>query len=144
MYYKMSDKVKDIDIKNDTYYFFDDIININIFHPNNIKIDERSYKNVLIYYIGCVTIKDLKYVKINSVNLLYLIFIKVNGYIEEINKIKYLKLVPTNVICKIKIFFIFLVFLSITTALLMPVSICCYMIKYKANQKHYITVLHHK
>ena len=92
----MSDKVKDIDIKNDTYYFFDDIININIFHPNNIKIDERSYKNVLIYYIGCVTIKDLKYVKINSVNLLYLIFIKVNGYIEEINKIKYLKLVPTN------------------------------------------------
>ena len=95
MYYKMSDKVKDIDIKNDTYYFFDDIININIFHPNNIKIDERSYKNVLIYYIGCVTIKDL-YVKINSVNLLYLIFIKVNGYIEEINKIKYLKLVPTN------------------------------------------------
>ena len=99
----MSDKVKDIDIKNDTYYFFDDIININIFHPNNIKMDERSYKNVLIYYIGCVTIKDLKYVKINSVNLLYLIFIKVNGYIEEINKIKYLKLVPTNVICKIKI-----------------------------------------
>ena len=92
----MSDKVKDIDIKNDTYYFFDDIININIFHPNSIKIDERSYKNVLIYYIGCVTIKDLKYVKINSVNLLYLIFIKVNGYIEEINKIKYLKLVPTN------------------------------------------------
>ena len=95
MYYKMSDKVKDIDIKNDTYYFFDDIININTFHPNNIKIDERSYKNVLIYYNGCVTIKDL-YVKINSVNLLYLIFIKVNGYIEEINKIKYLKLVPTN------------------------------------------------
>ena len=66
MYYKMSDKVKDIDIKNDTYYFFDDIININIFHPNNIKIDERSYKNVLISYIGCVTIKDLKHVKINS------------------------------------------------------------------------------
>ena len=92
----MSDKVKDIDIKNDTYYFFDDIININIFHPNNIKIDERSYKNVLIYYTGCVTIKYLRYVKINSVNLLYLIFIKLNGYIEEINKIKYLKLVPTN------------------------------------------------
>ena len=92
----MSNKVKDIDIKNDTYYFFNDIINVKLFHPNNIKIDERSYKNVLIYYTGCVTIKYLRYVKINSVNLLYLIFIKLNGYIEEINKIKYLKLVPTN------------------------------------------------
>ena len=43
-----------------------------------------------------VMIKDLKYVKINSVILLYLIFSKVNGYFEEINKNKYLTLVPTN------------------------------------------------
>ena len=41
-------------------------------------------------------IKDSKYVKINSVNLLYLIFSKVNGYFAEINKNKYLTLVPTN------------------------------------------------
>ena len=41
-------------------------------------------------------IKDLKYLKINSVNLLYLIFSKVNGYFEEINKSKYLTLVHTN------------------------------------------------
>ena len=40
--------------------------------------------------------KDLKYVKINSVNSLYLIFSKVNGCIEEINKNKYLTRVPTN------------------------------------------------
>ena len=50
----------------------------------------------LIYYIGYVTIKDLKYVKINSVNPSYLIFSKVNGYFEEINKSKYLTLVPSN------------------------------------------------
>ena len=31
--------VKDINIKNHTYYFFNDIMNINIFGPNNIKID---------------------------------------------------------------------------------------------------------
>ena len=43
-----------------------------------------------------MTIKDSKYVKINSVNPLYLIFNKVNGYFEEINKSKYLTLVPTN------------------------------------------------
>ena len=90
----MSNKVKDIDIKNHTYYFFTDI-NIKNFDPNNIKIDEKSYKNIVIYCIGYVTIKDLKYVKINSVNPLYLIFGKVNGYFKKINKSKYLMLVPT-------------------------------------------------
>ena len=36
--------------------------------PNNIKIDEKSQKNIPIYYIGYVTIKDSKSIKINSVN----------------------------------------------------------------------------
>ena len=67
---------------------FDEIINIKNFDPKKIKIDEKSYKNVLIYYDGYVTIKDLKYVKINSVNPLYLIIDKVNGYFEEINERK--------------------------------------------------------
>ena len=92
----MSSNVKDINIKNRTYYFFNDIINIENFGPNNIKIDEKLYKNILIYYVGYVTIKDLKYVKIYSVNPLYLIFGKVKGYFEEINGNKYLTLVPTN------------------------------------------------
>ena len=70
----MSNKAKDISIKNHTYYFFDDIINIKNFNPNNVKIDEKSYKNILIYYIGYVTIKDSKYVKINSVNPLHILF----------------------------------------------------------------------
>ena len=42
--------------------------------------------DIPIYYIGYVTIKDLKYVKINGVNPLYLNFSKVNGYFEEINQ----------------------------------------------------------
>ena len=92
----MSNKVKDIDIKNHTYYFFNDIINIKNFDPNNIKIVEKSYKHIRIYYIGNATIKDLKYVKINSVNPLYLIFNKVNEYFQEIKGNKYLTLVPTN------------------------------------------------
>ena len=92
----MSNKVKDIDKKNRTYYFFNDIINIKNFDPNNIKIDEKSYKYVLIYYIGYPTIKDLKYRKIYSVNPLYLIFRNVNGFFEEINKSNYLTLVPTD------------------------------------------------
>ena len=45
----MSYKVKDIDIKNRIYYFFNDIINIKNFDPSNIKLDEKSNKNILIY-----------------------------------------------------------------------------------------------
>ena len=62
----MSNKIKDINIKNHVYCFFDDIININNFDPNKIKIDENSYKNIFIYFITYVTIKDLKYIKINK------------------------------------------------------------------------------
>ena len=69
----MSNKFKDISTKNHTYYFFDDVINIKIFDSNNIKIHENSNKNILIYYIGYVTIKDSRYVKTYSVNPLYLI-----------------------------------------------------------------------
>ena len=90
----MSNKIKDIDIKNCTYYFFNDIIYIENFSPNNIKIDEKSCKNILIYNIGYLKIKE--YVKIYSVNCLYPIFRNVNGYFEEVNKSKYLKLVRTN------------------------------------------------
>ena len=54
----MSNNVKDINIKNHTYYFFDDIINIKVFDLNNIKIDEKLYKKILIYYIAYITIKD--------------------------------------------------------------------------------------
>ena len=68
----MSNKVTDINIKSRTYYFFNDIISIENFDVNNIKIDEKSYKNILTYYIGYVTIK--KELKIYSVNPLYHIF----------------------------------------------------------------------
>ena len=66
----MSNKVKYIDIKTSTYYFFHDIISIENFDLNNIKIDEKSHKIILIYYIGFVRFKDFKHIKINSVNLL--------------------------------------------------------------------------
>ena len=93
----MSNKVKDIDKTNHTFYFFDDIINIKNFDLNNIRIDKKaSYKKILIYYIGYVTIKDLKYIKMNRVNPLYLIFNEVNGYFQKTNGNKYLTLVLIN------------------------------------------------
>ena len=44
----MSNKVKDINVNDHIYYFFNDVINIKNFDPNNIKIDEKTYKNILI------------------------------------------------------------------------------------------------
>ena len=72
----MSNKVKDISIKMHAYYFFNDVINIKNFDSSNIKIAEKSYKNILTYYIGYLTIKYSQYVKINSVIALYLIIEK--------------------------------------------------------------------
>ena len=82
-----------MDIKNHTYYFFDDI---KFFDPIKIKIHEKSFENILIYYIRQVMIKDLKCVKINIVNPLYLSINKGNGCFEEISENKYLTLVPNN------------------------------------------------
>ena len=45
-------RVKEINIKNHTHYFLDDIINIKKFEPNRIKVDKKSYKSIFIYYVG--------------------------------------------------------------------------------------------
>ena len=66
------------------------MINIKDFDPNLLKIDQKSYKNIDIYYIGYITVKYFYYVKIYSVNPLYLIISEVDGYIKEKNGSKYL------------------------------------------------------
>ena len=81
--------IKEINIKSRTYYFFDDLINIKDFDPNLLKIDKKSYKNIDIYYIGYITIKDSYCIKLNSVNPLYLIISEADGYIKEKNGSKY-------------------------------------------------------
>ena len=84
-------KVKQIEIKNWTYYFYNDIINIEEFDSNLLKIDKKSYKDIDIYYIGYITIKKIGDCEnIYSVNPLYLIIGKVDGHIEEKNGSKYL------------------------------------------------------
>ena len=62
------------------------MINIKDLDRNRIKIDEKSYKISLIYYIGYVTFNNLRCVKINSVNPLYQYTGKIIGYFEEINE----------------------------------------------------------
>ena len=72
-------RVREISIKNRTYYLFNDIINFKNLDPNNFKIDKKSHKNILIYYIG--------YVAPNSFKPLYLIINNTNGYIGESNEL---------------------------------------------------------
>ena len=95
--------IKEINIKYRTYYFFDGMINIKDFDSNLLKIDKKSYKNIDIYYIGYITMKDYDYVKITNVNPLYLIIDKVDEYIKEkMNKNKEVLTKYTEIWDKIK------------------------------------------
>ena len=84
-------KVKQIEIKNRTYYFYNDMINLKNFDSNLLKIDEKHYKEINIYYIGYITIKKIDDCEsIYSVNPLHLQVNYANGYFEEKNGNKYL------------------------------------------------------
>ena len=83
--------VKQIDIKNRTYYFYNDITNINKFDSNLLKIDKKSHKDIGIYNIGHITSKRIDdYENIYGVSPLYLIINHTSGYIEEKEMNKYL------------------------------------------------------
>ena len=83
--------IKEINIKNRTYHFYNDIIDIKTFDSNNLKLDKKAYKDLDIYNIGYVTIKKIgSGYDVNSVNPLYLRINNVNGYTEETNEYKYL------------------------------------------------------
>ena len=53
----MAEDVETITIKKRTYYFFDDMVNLNNFYSNLLKIDKMLCKDIDIYYIGYMTIK---------------------------------------------------------------------------------------
>ena len=56
--------VKQIDIKNRTYYFYNDMIDIKTFDSDLLKIDKKSYKDIGIYNIGYIQLKKLMIMKI--------------------------------------------------------------------------------
>ena len=59
------------------------MVNIKYFDANLLKIDKKSYENIDIYHIGYITMKNSDYIKINSVNPLYIIIGEEDGYIEK-------------------------------------------------------------
>ena len=84
-------EVKQISIKNRTYYSYNNIIDLKDFDLNLIKIDKNSYKNIDIYYIGYITIKKIDdYESIYSLDPLYLRINHASRYIEEKSRNKYL------------------------------------------------------
>ena len=73
-------QVKELNVKNPTYYFFD-MINIKSFHSNLLKIDKKLHKYIDIYYIGYITIKKFSGCEnIHIVNPLYLIIHSATRY----------------------------------------------------------------
>ena len=85
-------EVKQIDIENRTYYFYNDIIDLKNFQSNLLKIDKKPYKDIDIYNMGYITIKknDDCENTCECVNPLYLRINYANGYIEEKGVNKYL------------------------------------------------------
>ena len=84
-------KVKQAEIKNWTYYLYNDIINFKNFESNLLEIDKKHYQGIDIYYIGYITIKKIGDCEnIHSVNPLYLPVNHASGYIEEKNGNEYL------------------------------------------------------
>ena len=84
---------KQINIKNRTYYFYNDQINLKDFDARLLKVDKKDYNEIDIYYIGYVTVKKIANCNnINSVNPLYLMINEMIGHFEEKNGNKYLVL----------------------------------------------------
>ena len=77
---------KQINIKNRTYYVYNDQIDLKDFDPRLLKIDKKDYNQIGIYYIGYVNIKKIAdYNNVNSANPLYLMINEMIGHFEEKN-----------------------------------------------------------
>ena len=76
--------LKELSINNQSYYFYNDIINLKDFHSNLLKIDKNRYREIDIYYIGYITIKKIDDCgNINSVNPIYLMIHSATGEFKE-------------------------------------------------------------
>ena len=69
---------------------------INLFDcdTNMLKLDKKTFTGIDVYYIGYVTKKE-EY-RINSVNPLYLLIYKIDGFIKEKRENKYLNIAFTD------------------------------------------------
>ena len=86
-------KIKQINIKNGTYCFYNDRISLKDFDTSLLKVDKKDYKEIDFYHIGYVTLKKIAYCNnIKSVNPLYLMINGMIGHIKKKNENKHLVL----------------------------------------------------
>ena len=77
-------EVKQIDIKNWTYYFYNDVINLDEFDGSKVKVDKNDFHDIDIYYLGYEYKKKITECdEINSVNPFYLRIKDMKGYFEK-------------------------------------------------------------
>ena len=77
-------EVEQIKIKYQTYFLYNDMINLKDFELNLLKIDKKYYKEINNFYNGYITIlKNDDFESIYHVNSLYLRINHASGYIEE-------------------------------------------------------------
>ena len=77
-------KIKQINIKNRTYYFYNDIIDIDQFDESKIKVDKKDFNGIDIYYLGYEHKKKISECNaINSVNSRYLRIVDMKGQFEK-------------------------------------------------------------
>ena len=76
---------KEINIKNQTYYFYNDIINLDEFDESKIKFDKKGFNDIDIHYLDYEHKKKISEGNvINSVNSLYLRIINMSGQFEKV------------------------------------------------------------
>ena len=79
-----NNELKEIDIKNRTCYYFDDIVKIKGFVLDNSLTDEKSHENILVYNISYKSLVDYKPSRIG--------FDKIDGFIRFYDGTRYLAL----------------------------------------------------
>ena len=81
---KSNDKLKEIDIKNCTFYYFNDVVKTEDFDLDNILIDEKLFENILV--------KNILYKSLIDFNPLRIRFDKIDGFIRVYDETRYLVL----------------------------------------------------
>ena len=114
--FKMEEVKQIINIKNRTYYFYNDIIDLKTFDARLLKIDKKIIQKIGIYNIGYIKKKKIddceniygvnplylfidhanRYIEEKDLNPLYLIIDRASGYIKEKSVNKYLVFDSTN------------------------------------------------
>ena len=89
---------RQLNIKNRTYYHYNDLINVLKFEACNLKLDKSTWKDLDVYYIGYVD-KNPEW-NVNSVNPLYLLINRVYGYVSEKNGNKFLTIDKSDSVLK--------------------------------------------